>query len=230
MGSPFTTLAVTQNYHSHLHCEPEEHPFSFITWLDVLSAGTKIEVRAESAWQCCACRLLQGTGSASLPIIVEQLHVETPQNATHIRCFSFCVATWTDGSFTRTRYASATARQCLISISVGKGAVTIQVLPRCVPHCCPGGCSLQVGHFWLTHALAFAPRHGSALHIDVRLVTHCSDTCAVRGAQSDLEGRYGEALLRGHSMGMEPMRESTKVVQYVCATQAGSSCHMAALL
>lgn len=43
-GSPFTTLAVTQNYLSHLHCEPEEHPFSYIVWLDVLSSGSSMEV------------------------------------------------------------------------------------------------------------------------------------------------------------------------------------------
>lgn len=44
-GSPFTTLAVTQNYLSYLHCEPCEHPFSYITWLDVLSSGSSMEVR-----------------------------------------------------------------------------------------------------------------------------------------------------------------------------------------
>jgi hypothetical protein len=47
-GSPFTTLAVTQNYLSHLHCEPEEHPFSFITWLDVLGAGSSMKVSAHT--------------------------------------------------------------------------------------------------------------------------------------------------------------------------------------
>jgi hypothetical protein len=52
MGSPFTTLAVTQNYQSHLHCEPEEHPFSFITWLDVLSAGTTMEVGGKACGLC----------------------------------------------------------------------------------------------------------------------------------------------------------------------------------
>jgi hypothetical protein len=45
LGSPFTTLAVTQNYLSHLHCEPEEHPYSFIVWADVLSSGSNMEVR-----------------------------------------------------------------------------------------------------------------------------------------------------------------------------------------
>lgn len=47
-GSPFTTLAVTQNYHSLLHAEPGEHPFSFITWLDVLSSSTQMEVSVEN--------------------------------------------------------------------------------------------------------------------------------------------------------------------------------------
>lgn len=40
LGSPFTSVAVTSNYVSHLHCEPMEHPFSYICWLDVLGAGT----------------------------------------------------------------------------------------------------------------------------------------------------------------------------------------------
>lgn len=43
-GSPFTTLAVTQNYYSLLHVEPGEHPFSYITWLDVLAPGSTLEV------------------------------------------------------------------------------------------------------------------------------------------------------------------------------------------
>ena len=43
-GSSFTTLAVTHNYRSNLHSEPGEHPFSFITWLDVLGAGSQMEV------------------------------------------------------------------------------------------------------------------------------------------------------------------------------------------
>jgi hypothetical protein len=47
LGSPFTTLALTQNYLSHLHCEPEEHPYSFIVWADVLSSGSSMEVRGE---------------------------------------------------------------------------------------------------------------------------------------------------------------------------------------
>jgi hypothetical protein len=84
------------------------------------------------------------------------------------------------------KYLSSSVRGC--------STATFWPPPR-LSNCCPGSCSLQVGHFWLTHALAFAPRHGSALYIDVRLVTHCSDTCTVRGAQSELEGRYGEGLL-----------------------------------
>ena len=51
---------------------------------------------------------------------------------------------------------------------------------------------MQVGHFWLTGGLAFTPLHGSALYMDVRLVTHCSDTCTVLNGKSSLEGRYGE--------------------------------------
>lgn len=43
-GSPFTTLAVTQTYFSLLHVEPNEHPFSYITWLDVLAPGSTLEV------------------------------------------------------------------------------------------------------------------------------------------------------------------------------------------
>lgn len=43
-GSPFTTLAVTQNYESQLHAEPAEHPFSYIAWLDVLSSGSQMQV------------------------------------------------------------------------------------------------------------------------------------------------------------------------------------------
>jgi hypothetical protein len=45
LGSPFTTLAVTHNYHSLLHAEPREHPFSYIVWLDVLGAGSQMQVR-----------------------------------------------------------------------------------------------------------------------------------------------------------------------------------------
>jgi hypothetical protein len=45
LGSPFTTLAVTHNYHSLLHAEPREHPFSYIVWLDVLGAGSEMQVR-----------------------------------------------------------------------------------------------------------------------------------------------------------------------------------------
>ncbi|WIA37448.1 hypothetical protein OEZ86_014370 [Tetradesmus obliquus] len=56
------------------------------------------------------------------------------------------------------------------------------------------GSELQVGYFWLTPALAFTPRNGSALYIDVRLVPHCSDPCSVANSSSDLEGRYGAAL------------------------------------
>jgi len=44
LGSPFTNLGVTQSYFSLLHCEPDEHPFNFITWLDVLSGGSEMEV------------------------------------------------------------------------------------------------------------------------------------------------------------------------------------------
>ncbi|KAF6249053.1 hypothetical protein COO60DRAFT_1688492 [Scenedesmus sp. NREL 46B-D3] len=44
LGSPFTTLAVTHNYHSLLHAEPREHPFSYIMWLDVLGPGSEIQV------------------------------------------------------------------------------------------------------------------------------------------------------------------------------------------
>ncbi|KAF6256580.1 hypothetical protein COO60DRAFT_1702275 [Scenedesmus sp. NREL 46B-D3] len=44
LGSPFTTLAVTHNYHSLLHAEPREHPFSYIVWLDVLGAGSEMQV------------------------------------------------------------------------------------------------------------------------------------------------------------------------------------------
>lgn len=53
-------------------------------------------------------------------------------------------------------------------------------------------CLLACNHFWLTHGLAFAPRHGSALYIDVRLVTHCSDPCIVTDKKHDLEGCCGE--------------------------------------
>jgi hypothetical protein len=44
LGSPFTTLAVTHNYHSLLHAEPREHPFSYIMWLDVLGPGSEMQV------------------------------------------------------------------------------------------------------------------------------------------------------------------------------------------
>jgi hypothetical protein len=44
LGSPFTTLAVTHNYHSLLHAEPREHPFSYIVWLDVLGPGSEMQV------------------------------------------------------------------------------------------------------------------------------------------------------------------------------------------
>ncbi|WIA37394.1 hypothetical protein OEZ86_014319 [Tetradesmus obliquus] len=94
LGSPFTTLAVTHNYHSLLHAEPREHPFSYICWLDVLGPGSE----------------------------------------------------------------------------------------------------LQVAHFWLTAGLAFTPLDGSALYIDVRLVPHCSDPCAVTKRTDKIEGRYGAAL------------------------------------
>lgn len=59
--------------------------------------------------------------------------------------------------------------------------------------------SSQVGYFWLTGGLAFAPRNGSALYIDVRLVTHCSEPCRVRNANYTLEGRYGEHVRRCQS-------------------------------
>lgn len=48
-GSPFTSLGITQNYHSKLHCEPGEHPFSFITWQDLLCPGSSMEVRHQPA-------------------------------------------------------------------------------------------------------------------------------------------------------------------------------------
>jgi hypothetical protein len=62
---------------------------------------------------------------------------------------------------------------------------------RCAVLRCAVLCSavLQVGHFWLTPGLAFAPRSGSALYIDVRLVSHCSDPCVVTNGGSMLEGR-----------------------------------------
>jgi hypothetical protein len=44
LGSPFTTLAVTHNYRSLLHAEPHEHPFSYITWLNVLGPGSEMQV------------------------------------------------------------------------------------------------------------------------------------------------------------------------------------------
>jgi hypothetical protein len=44
LGSPFTSLAVTHNYLSHLHAEPREHPFSYIAWLDVLGPGSSMQV------------------------------------------------------------------------------------------------------------------------------------------------------------------------------------------
>jgi hypothetical protein len=53
-GSPFTTLAVTQNYLSLLHVEPNEHPYSYITWLDVLAPDSTLEVggaRVGGAWR-----------------------------------------------------------------------------------------------------------------------------------------------------------------------------------
>jgi hypothetical protein len=49
LGSPFTTLAVTHNYHSLLHAEPREHPFSYIAWLDVLGPGSEMQV----GWHAC---------------------------------------------------------------------------------------------------------------------------------------------------------------------------------
>jgi hypothetical protein len=49
LGNPFTTLAVTHNYHSLLHAEPREHPFSYIAWLDVLGPGSEIQV----GWHAC---------------------------------------------------------------------------------------------------------------------------------------------------------------------------------
>jgi hypothetical protein len=55
----------------------------------------------------------------------------------------------------------------------------------------------QVGCFWLTPGLAFAPLSGSALYFDVRLVTHCSDPCFVANASSNLEGRCGSAASSG---------------------------------
>ena len=54
-GSPFTTMGVTQNYYSLLHCEPEEHPFSYITWLDVLGSGSQMEVRGGFQLEGCRC-------------------------------------------------------------------------------------------------------------------------------------------------------------------------------
>lgn len=45
-GSPFTCLGITQNYLSELHCEPGEHPFSFITWQDLLCPGSTLQVRS----------------------------------------------------------------------------------------------------------------------------------------------------------------------------------------
>jgi hypothetical protein len=62
----------------------------------------------------------------------------------------------------------------------------------CAVLCC---CLLQVGHFWLTPGLALAPRSGSALYIDVRLVSHCSDPCVVHNASSLLEGRCAACFL-----------------------------------
>jgi hypothetical protein len=47
----------------------------------------------------------------------------------------------------------------------------------------------QVGYFWLSPGLAFTPLSGSALYIDVRLVSHCSDPCYVANGSSMLEGR-----------------------------------------
>eukprot|EP00775_Hariotina_reticulata_P012786 gene12786-12914_t len=38
----FTTLAVTQNYLSRLHAEPQEHPFNFIVWADLLLQGESV--------------------------------------------------------------------------------------------------------------------------------------------------------------------------------------------
>jgi hypothetical protein len=49
LGSPFTTLAVTHNYHSLLHAEPREHPFSYIVWLDVLGPGSEMQVCIEQS-------------------------------------------------------------------------------------------------------------------------------------------------------------------------------------
>jgi hypothetical protein len=57
---------------------------------------------------------------------------------------------------------------------------------KCGVLCC---CLHQVGHFWLTPGLAFTPLSGSALYIDVRLVSHCSDPCVVTNGSSGLEGR-----------------------------------------
>jgi hypothetical protein len=50
LGSPFTTLAVTHNYHSLLHAEPFEHPFNFIVWLDVVGSRSKMEVSIGRCW------------------------------------------------------------------------------------------------------------------------------------------------------------------------------------
>jgi hypothetical protein len=47
LGSPFTSLAVTHNFLSHLHAEPREHPFSYIAWLDVVGPGSRMQV----GWQ-----------------------------------------------------------------------------------------------------------------------------------------------------------------------------------
>jgi hypothetical protein len=57
LGSPFTTLAVTHNYHSLLHAEPREHPFSYILWLDVLGAGSEMQVRVAGTL-CMRCNCL----------------------------------------------------------------------------------------------------------------------------------------------------------------------------
>jgi hypothetical protein len=83
---------------------------------------------------------------------------------------------------------------------------------------------VQVRHFWLTHGLAFTPMHGSALYIDVGLVTHCSDPCFVRDKQQDLEGRYGEEQLSSSNSNSKLLARQQRGALGLCLFVASLVC------
>lgn len=65
-----------------------------------------------------------------------------------------------------------------IGVCIGSGGATRSAVHRLVATACITNSSsyhpmlVQVAYFWLTAGLAFLPQPGSALYIDVRLVTH----------------------------------------------------------